>query len=228
MKLALIPARGGSKRIPGKNIRLFCGQPILTYSIAAVRESGLFDRVIVSTDSPQIADVARQYGAEVPFLRSEQASDDHAPLLDVMREVVAQLAADGEVYDQLCCVLPTAPLVTVRRLQQAYELFVQKGLDAVFPIVRFGYPIQRALTLSPNGLVSMLQPEQYLTRSQDLAPTYHDAGQFYWLRTAPCFASGRVFTDNCGGIEIPELEAQDIDNETDWQLCELKYQLLRK
>ncbi|BAK78296.1 acylneuraminate cytidylyltransferase [Pseudogulbenkiania sp. NH8B] len=228
MRLAIIPARGGSKRIPGKNIRPFCGRPILAYSIQAARDSDLFDRIIVSTDSPQIAEVARLYGAEVPFWRSETNSDDYATLLDVLQEVLGQLAERGEHYAEVCCLLPTAPLVTAKRLQQAHTLLEQKGYDAIFPIVRFGYPIQRALRQTEDGHVAMLQPEHYRTRSQDLPTAFHDAGQFYSFRPEPCFAAGKMFTDNSGGIEISELEAQDIDGETDWALCELKYQLLQK
>lgn len=227
MRLAIIPARGGSKRIPGKNIRPFCGRPILAYSIQAARDSNLFDRIIVSTDSPQIAEVARQYGAEVPFWRSATASDDYATLLDALQEVVSQLARHGEHYDEICCLLPTAPLVTAKRLQQAHTLLEQDNYDAIFPIVRFGYPIQRALGQDKDGRVAMLQPEHYGTRSQDLPAAFHDAGQFYAFRPGPCFAAGRMFTDNSAGIEISELEAQDIDSETDWALCELKYQLLQ-
>jgi len=226
MRLALIPARGGSKRIPGKNIRSFCGKPILAYSIQTAQASGLFDRILVSTDSADIAEVARQYGAEVPFLRSARNADDHAGLLSVIQEVVEQLQATGDVYSEVCCLLATAPLVTASSLQQAHALFLKEGYDSVFPMVRFGYPIQRALSLSPSGAVSMLQPEFYSYRSQDLPSAFHDAGQFYWLRPAACFAAGRLFTDHSGGIEISELAAQDIDNETDWALCELKYQLL--
>jgi len=220
MRLALIPARGGSKRIPGKNIRPFCGKPILAYSIQTAQASGLFDRILVSTDSDDIAEVARQYGAEVPFLRSAHNADDHADLLSVIREVVEQLQTEGESYAEVCCLLPTAPLVTAACLQQAHGLFQREGYDCVFPMVRFGYPIQR------SGGVSMLQPEFYSSRSQDLPPAFHDAGQFYWLRPAPCLAAGRLFTEHAGGVEISELAAQDIDNETDWALCELKYKLL--
>lgn len=228
MRLAIIPARGGSKRIPGKNIRPFCGKPILAYSIQTARDSGLFDRIIVSTDSPKIAEVACQYGAEVPFWRSPTTSDDYATLLDVLQEVVRQLAQQGVHYDEVCCLLPTAPLVTAKHLQQAHSLLEQNGYDAVFPIVRFGYPIQRALGQDEDGRVAMLQPQHYRSRSQDLSPAFHDAGQFYWFRPEPCFAAGRMFTDNSGGTEISELEAQDIDTETDWALCELKYQLRQK
>lgn len=226
MRLALIPARGGSKRIPGKNIRLFCGKPILAYSIQTAQASGLFDRIIVSTDSEQIAQVARQYGAEVPFLRSAQNADDHAGLLSVIQEVVEQLEQGGEQIDEVCCLLPTAPLVTVACLQQAHDLLQNADYDCVFPVVRYSYPIQRALLLSDAAQVQMRQPEYYHYRSQDLPPTYHDAGQFYWLRPAACFAAGRAFTEYSGAVEISELAAQDIDTETDWALCELKYKLL--
>ena len=228
MRLAIIPARGGSKRIPGKNIRPFCEQPIIAYSIQTAIASTLFDRILVSTDSDEIATIAREYGAEVPFLRSSQTADDYSTLIDVLQEVVSQLASLGETYQEICCLLPTAPLVTAERLHDAYRLFTERGYDSVFPIVRFGYPIQRALSLTDAGDLMMQHPEYYTSRSQDLPASYHDAGQFYWFRPAPCFAAGRLFTDHCGGIEVSELEVQDIDTQTDWQLCELKFKLQRR
>ncbi|UXY15554.1 pseudaminic acid cytidylyltransferase [Chitiniphilus purpureus] len=226
-RLALIPARGGSKRIPYKNIRDFCGRPILAYSIAAAFDSDLFAEVMVSTDDERIAQVAREHGALVPFLRSPQTADDHAGLLDVLREVLDVYAAQGRTFQQVCCLLPTAPLVTPARLREAHEVLAREDFDAVFPAVRFGYPIQRALRRADDGRVHMLQPEHYASRSQDLPPALHDAGQFYWLHPERCLAAGRIFTGNSGAIEIPELEAQDIDTETDWALAELKYRLRR-
>ncbi|TJZ77297.1 pseudaminic acid cytidylyltransferase [Chitiniphilus eburneus] len=226
-RLALIPARGGSKRIPHKNIRDFCGKPILAYSIAAAFESGLFTEVMVSTDDERIAQLAREHGALVPFMRSRENANDFAGLMDVLREVLGAYRAQGREFREVCCLLPTAPLVTPLRLREAHEVFQREDFDAVFPAVRFGYPIERALRCGGDGRVHMLQPEHYASRSQDLPPALHDAGQFYWLHPERCLAAGRIFTENSGAVEIPELEAQDIDTETDWALAELKYRLRR-
>ncbi|GLS03841.1 pseudaminic acid cytidylyltransferase [Chitiniphilus shinanonensis] len=224
-RLALIPARGGSKRIPHKNIRDFCGKPILAYSVAAAFESGLFTEVMVSTDDERIAQLAREHGALVPFLRSPENANDYAGLMDVLREVLSGYAEQGRSFQQVCLLLPTAPLVTPARLREAHQMLEREDFDTVFPTVRFGYPIQRALQRGGDGRVHMIQPEHYASRSQDLPPASHDAGQFYWLRPERCLAAGRLFTDNSGAIEIPETEAQDIDTETDWALAELKYRL---
>lgn len=223
--LAVIPARGGSKRLPGKNIRDFAGKPMLAWSVEAAHESGLFDTVMVSTDSEEIAEVARAAGASVPFLRSAETADDHAIILDVMAEVVARYEADGQRFDRLCCILATAPLLRASRLRHAAELMDREGFDTVFPVVAFGYPIQRALRRDAAGRTAMRQPEHYATRSQDLEPAFHDAAQFYWMTREVCVTRQSIFAGRAGSFVIDETEAQDIDTLTDWRLAELKMQL---
>jgi len=220
--LAIIPARGGSKRIPGKNIRNFLGKPIIAYSIRLARESKLFDEVMVSTDTEQIAEIALAEGAEVPFFRSEKNSGDNIPLADVIEEVIESYRSAGEQFDYACCLLPTAPLATKASLTRAYELLKERDFSSVRPVVAFSYPVQRAFRLEDDQ-VEFLFPEHKMTRSQDLEPTYHDAGQFYWMK-----ASEGLRGENRGAIVIPETEAQDIDTEEDWKLAEFKYQALKK
>ena len=223
--LCIIPARGGSKRIPRKNIRLFLGMPIIAYSIRAAQQSGLFDAVMVSTDDAEIAEVATQYGAEVPFLRSAETATDYATTAAVLTEVLRTYAGRGQFFDRVCCLYATAPFVTANTLQAAFDKLESGGFDTVFPVVRFGFPVQRAVVFQPDKL-AWLQPEHALTRSQDLPPAFHDAGQFYVFNVPRFLETGQLLTPNTGGLEIPELEAQDIDTLIDWQLAELKVRLL--
>lgn len=225
--LCLIPARGGSKRILRKNIRLFLGTPIIAYSIRAAQESGLFDTVIVSTDDAEIAAVAVEYGALVPFLRSPETATDYATTAAVIAEVLAAYARQEEHFDRVCCLYATAPFVSANTLRAAFEKLETGGFDTVFPVVRFGFPVQRAVTFQADKL-AWLQPEHALTRSQDLPPAFHDAGQFYIANVPRFLETGQLLTNNTGGLEIPELEAQDIDTLTDWQLAEIKVSLLRQ
>lgn len=224
--LAVIPARGGSKRIPGKNIRAFAGKPILHWPIQAALQTGLFDTVMVSTDAAEVADIARDAGAEVPFLRSAATADDHASLLDVLSEVVEAYGQRGQAFDTVCCLLPTAALVTAERLHLGHEMFATGDFDSVFPVVRFAAPIQRALRRSDEGMISMFQPEHYRSRSQDLEAGYHDAGQFYWMSAQACLDRTPTFAGRAGGIVVEETEVQDIDTDTDWRLAELKHRLI--
>lgn len=218
--LCIIPARGGSKRIPRKNIRNFLGKPIIAYSIEAAIDSGLFSEIMVSTDDQEIADIAIKYGAKVPFLRSEEASNDFTPLKDVIEEVKHKYQNSGSDFDHICCILPTAVFVHSDLLNESYKLMIQQNFDSVRPIVQFGYPIQRAFRLKDNK-VEMFHPEFLLTRSQDLEKAYHDAGMFYWMKYSVGLGG-----DNKGGFVISERFAQDIDTEEDWSLAELKYKLL--
>lgn len=228
MKLAMIPARGGSKRIPGKNIRSFLGKPIIGYSIQAAIDSGLFDEVMVSTDDDEIKNIALSLGAKVPFLRSNENSDDHATTASVIKEVILQYEVVGRTFDYTCCIYPTAPFVSAEVLVRAYSKLTMEKLQAVFPVMRYSYPIQRALKLSKEGRVDMFYPEFLTSRSQDLEPSYHDAGQFYFFNTEDFLTKGKLFTPDSGGIVISELEGHDIDNEDDWKIAEMKYELLRK
>lgn len=224
--LAIIPARGGSKRIPRKNIRIFMGKPIIIYSIEAALESGLFDKIMVSTDDDEIADIAREHGAEVPFMRSLATANDYAGLTDVFLEVLIEFEKIGIVYDNFCCILPTAPLISPRNLLDSWDVMQNSGFDSVYPIVPFSYPVQRSVILTSDHEIKMKWLEYSNARSQDLEPMYHDAGTFYWVKTRE-FLKERTFdTLRCGGIIIDEMRVQDIDNEEDWQLAMLKYQLI--
>jgi pseudaminic acid cytidylyltransferase len=227
MTLAIITARGGSKRIPRKNIKDFLGKPIIAYSIETALQSGLFDEVMVSTDDVEIAEIAIKFGAKVPFFRSETTANDFATTADVLKEVLAKYDQLGQTFTYACCLYPTAPFITETLLRNAHNLLVGRDLDCIFPVQKFGFPVQRALVLA-NDKLAWLQPENALVRSQDLQPTFHDAGQFYFFKVAPFLQSGKLLTENTSGIEISEIEAQDIDNETDWTLAELKYQLINK
>lgn len=226
--VAIITARGGSKRIPHKNIKEFCGKPILAYSIEAALASGAFDRVMVSTDDEKIAEVARKYGAEVPFMRSEKTSNDYATTKDVLEEVLEEYAKRGEHFDTLCCIYPTAPFITPQRLSEAMELLAEKDGDTLLPVVRFSFPPQRCVVKDAAGYLQFKWPEYRNSRSQDLEPYYHDAGQFYCLRVSSFAAQKNLIMEKTVPMELPETEVQDIDNEEDWKLAEIKYHMLGK
>lgn len=225
--LAIIPARGGSKRIPKKNIKMFYGKPIISYSIQVAIETKLFNEVMVSTDDQEIADIATSFGAKVPFLRSNENANDYAVLVDVIQEVLDEYRSKGKEFKNICCILPTAPFISEQILKMSYKKLMNESLDTVFPILEFSFPIQRSLKVE-NGKVSMVWQEHLNTRSQDLPPRYHDAGQFYWCKTESFLNKKRLYTNNSGAILISQLEAQDIDTETDWKLAELKYKMLHE
>ncbi len=229
--IAIITARGGSKRIPRKNIKNFCGRPIISYSIEAAKISGLFDEVMVSTDDKEIATVAQQYGANIPFMRSEKNADDYATTADVLQEVLLEYEKRGKLFDVMCCLYPTAPFVTAKRLQEAYTIFIEKHAEEVVPVVQFSYPPQRGFILK-NGILSYAHPQYIRARSQDLAPLYHDAGQFYFY-DIKAFIKGVENNSEMGAYTLQtfplllnEIEVQDIDNLSDWTLAELKYRIL--
>jgi pseudaminic acid cytidylyltransferase len=221
--VAIITARGGSKRIPRKNIKLFCNRPIIEYSIDAALSSGIFDEVMVSTDDHEIAEIATKGGARVPFLRGEENSNDFASTADVICEVIESYKSINQLFDKGCCIYPTAPFINAALLKQGFELFEQNKFDVVFPVVQYSYPIQRSLRMLNEGKVEMLWPENYVKRSQDLESIYHDAGQFYWFDTLSMLKNKKLFTPNSGSIVINEMVAQDIDTIDDWQLAEIKY-----
>lgn len=225
--LAIITARGGSKRIPRKNIKSFLGQPIINYSIQAANQAGCFDEVMVSTDDNEIAQVAKQAGAEVPFMRSEKNSDDYSTTADVLREVINAYLNIGREFKYFCCIYPTAPFVTAEKLARAYNMLAHSDAKSVVPVVRFGFPIQRSLKIE-DGLIQMNWPEHMNSRSQDLTPSYHDSGQFYFLRTDAFMKDFKLFTSRTLPLEMPESEVQDIDNEEDWKVAEMKYTFLKK
>ncbi len=224
--LAIIPARGGSKRIPRKNIKDFLGKPIIAYSIEAALKSGMYDEVMVSTDDDEIAEVAKQYGAQVPFLRSPETSNDYAVTADVIREVLACYAKMGKYFDRVTCLYSTAPFVSADRLKESF-LMLSEDIQSVFTCVAFSFPIQRALHIV-DGKIEMLHPEYMFTRTQDLESTYHDAGQFYTFTVDFFNKTQSLWGKNTAGLVLSELEVQDLDTMTDWQLAEMKYGLLHK
>jgi N-acylneuraminate cytidylyltransferase len=224
--LAIIPARGGSKRIPRKNIKPFLGKPIIAYSIESALKTKLFDEVIVSTDDVDIAAIARQYGANVPFLRSEATANDFATLADVLIEVVECYRQTGIYPENICCILATAPLIDFQCIVDAYGLMMDSNKYlSVYPVVAFSYPILRSLKMDVQGYISMNWPEYMSTRSQDLEPAYHDTGTFYWIKTDALLEYKTIITPQTGGIVVDEITVQDIDTETDWKLAEMKYKL---
>ncbi|MRX38757.1 pseudaminic acid cytidylyltransferase [Flavobacterium sp. LC2016-23] len=224
--LCIIPARGGSKRIPRKNIKLFLGKPIIAYSIEAAISSGLFEEVMVSTDDSEIAEVAKKYGAIVPFLRSDKTSNDFATTFDVIEEVLENYKKIDKCFTVVCCLYACAPFVTSQKLSESLEILDSNSYDSVFPVIPFGFPIQRSLKFEGNK-INFFYPEFSLSRSQDLEKSYHDAGQFYWMKIDKCLKQKKILTENTGSIIISEMEGQDIDNEVDWKLAELKYELLQ-
>jgi pseudaminic acid cytidylyltransferase len=223
--VAIITARGGSKRIPRKNIKSFNGKPIIAYSIDAALRSGIFDEVMVSTDDQEIAEVAKQYGAVVPFMRSAKASDDYATTADVVREVLGSYAQEGVQFEFSCCIYPTAPFVNADKLRSAFQKMREAGADSVLPITRFSFPIWRSFKMEDRK-VSYNWPEFAPKRSQDLPPAFHDCGQFYFFNVERFLQTGKLITENTIGLKVPESEVQDIDTEEDWKIAELKYRLL--
>lgn len=222
--LAIIPARGGSKRIPRKNIKLFMGKPIIAYSIEAALRSGVFDEVMVSTDNDEIAEVAKHYGAKVPFMRSAETSSDYATTADVIIEVLGKYEEQNQGFETVCCLYSTAPFVTPGRLIEAYSK-LNDEICSVFTAVAYSYPVQRSLRIS-DGKIKMVHPEYMNTRSQDLEIIYHDAGQFYMSKVEYFIKYRTFWADNTAGLILSEMEVQDLDTLTDWQLAEMKYQLL--
>lgn len=224
-KVAIITARGGSKRIPGKNIKKFLGKPIIEYSIRAALDSGVFSLVIVSTDDEAIAEIARNAGAEVPFMRSEQNANDFATTADVVQEVLNELEKRGMEFRQACCIYPTAPFVTPEILKNAIEILEQNQADGVLPVVRFSFPPQRCVVIK-DGMLEPKWPEYQQMRSQDLEPYYHDAGQFYAINTDSFFEQHSMVMKKTLPLILDETQVQDIDTVEDWEIAEMKYRLL--
>lgn len=224
--IAIITARGGSKRIPKKNIKEFCGKPIIAYSIRAALDSGIFDEVMVSTDSEEIAEIAREYGAKVPFMRSAKTSDDFATTADVLMEVLERYQEIGRTFDVMSCIYPTAPFVTPQKLQSAYDTLTKERAVMAMPVVAFSYPPQRSYILQGN-MLEMKWKENYNKRSQDLEKMYHDAGQFYMYQVEAFIRLKGQMTESIVPVIVDEMDVQDIDNESDWKLAELKYQMIK-
>ena len=224
--IAIITARGGSKRIPRKNIREFCGKPIINYSIEAALESGIFDEVMVSTDDEEIAQIARKAGANVPFFRSEETSSDTATTADVLLEVLDEYEKRGKTYEYGCCIYPTAPFITAEKLKDAMDKLVKSGAESIVPMQEFSYPPQRGLFIDEEGLVKMLHPEYATTRSQDLQKQYHECGQFYIFRNDAFKIQKDTTMERSIPYIIDPMESQDIDTESDWKFAEMKYSFL--
>jgi len=224
VKLAVIPARGGSKRIPHKNIKPFCGRPIIAWSIAAARDSGCFERIIVSTDDEQIARVALDAGAEVPFVRPDDLADDHTGTIAVVRHAIDWHAGQSVVPSLVCCVYATAPFVTAADLQQGLETLERSGSDFALSVTKYPFPIQRAVRIDAQGRLAMFSPEHFHTRSQDLEEAFHDAAQFYWGRAAAWQAADTLFGPASAAVVLPPHRVQDIDTPDDWVRAEWMFQ----
>ena len=211
MNLAIIPARGGSKRIPRKNIKLFCGKPMVAWSIEAALQSGCFDQVIVSTDDAEIAEVARQHGAAVPFTRPAELSDDHTGTIPVIRHAIEWFNAQGKAMKHVCCLYATAPFVRTEDIQRGLKILNELECDYVFSATSYAFPIQRAIRLTAGDRIEMFNPEHFNTRSQDLEDAYHDAGQFYWGRANSWLEGKAIFSPASSPVLLPRYRVQDID-----------------
>lgn len=227
MRLAIIPARGGSKRIPRKNIKLFCGKPMIAWSIAVAQQSGCFNHIIVSTDDEEIAQVARQYGADVPFMRPLELSDDYTGTIPVIAHAIEWFNSRGNEVQDACCIYATAPFVRAEDIRSGLELLKANECDYAFAVTSYAFPIQRAIRITPQGRISMFNPEHLNTRSQDLEEAYHDAGQFYW-GLADAWLHGRaIFGERSMPVQLPRYRVQDIDNVDDWVRAEWMFKVMQ-
>ncbi|MFO0321154.1 MAG: pseudaminic acid cytidylyltransferase [Bacteroidota bacterium] len=227
LSIAIIPARGGSKRIERKNIKEFNGKPIIVHAIDLAIQSKLFHEVMVSTDDDEIESIAIMNNAKVPFKRSIENSNDFATLTDVLIEVLMKYKELGKNFDTVCCILPTAALISQIRLKEGYDKLMSGKFNAIVPVIKFAYPIQRALK-NHGGFLKMREPDHYRSRSQDLESYFHDSGQFYWIETETLLYQKTLFTSKAGYVELEETEAQDVDNILDWKMLEIKYDFLKK
>ena len=228
MNLCVIPARGGSKRIPRKNIKSFNGKPIIAYSIEAALNSGCFDKVIVSTDDPEIAEVGQAYGAEIPFMRPDELANDYAGTLPVIKHAIEWFEQNQTRPDDVCCIYATAPFVQIETIKAAYQQLQDTAVDYCFTVTSFPFPIQRAVKITENQRLQMFYPEQFNTRSQDLEEAYHDAGQFYWGRTEAFKEQKPLFSEDASPYVLPEYLVQDIDTPEDWIRAEMMYQVIKR
>jgi pseudaminic acid cytidylyltransferase len=225
--VAIIPARGGSKRIPNKNIKLFAGQPIISYSIRVARETGLFDRVIVSTDSLEISTIAIEYGAEVPFLRPAELANDFAGTAEVVCHAVEWLAKEGMQPKFICCIYATAPFIQASYLKQGYDKLLSSDATSVFSVTTYPYPIYRSLKVTEDDRIKMMWPEYANIRSQDLTEAYHDAGQFYWANTEKFMKEKALFAKDSLPVILPRYLVQDIDTLEDWETAEKMFTVIK-
>ncbi|MBK3807302.1 pseudaminic acid cytidylyltransferase [Stutzerimonas stutzeri] len=228
MRLAVIPARGGSKRIPRKNIKLFCGKPMIAWSIEAALQSGCFDQVVVSTDDAEIAEVARQHGADVPFTRPAELSDDYTGTVPVIRHAIEWFTQQGRTVEQVCCLYATAPFVTAQDLNRGMQVLQGDDCDYAFSVTSYAFPIQRAIRINGQGRVEMFNPEHFNTRSQDLEEAFHDAGQFYWGRAAAWLQGKQIFSPDALPVLLPRHRVQDIDTPEDWARAEWLFKAMTR
>lgn len=218
--VAIIPARGGSKRIPRKNIKEFCGKPMIAWSIEAARESGCFDRIVVSTDDAEIAEVATQFGAETPFMRPSSLSDDYTGTIPVIRHAVEWLSQNGATVSEACCLYATAPFVSPEDLKRGQQMLRSEACSYAFSVTSYAFPIQRAIRITSEGRVAMFSPEHFQTRSQDLEEAWHDAGQFYWGTAKAWQDEKPMFSEEALPVTLPRHRVQDIDTPEDWARAE--------
>ena len=228
MIVCIIPARGGSKRIPRKNIKVFLGKPMIAYSIEAALKSGCFDRVIVSTDDQKIAEVSKKYGAEVPFIRPNELANDHAGTLPVIKHAIEWFEEHVSKLSEVCCLYATAPFVQASSIKQAYKQLQATQADYCFSVTSFAFPIQRAIKITQEQRVEMFYPEHFNTRSQDLEEAYHDAGQFYWGKAEAFKQLKPLFSEHASLFILPRYVVQDIDTQEDWVRAEIMYQVLKQ
>lgn len=227
MRLAVIPARGGSKRIPRKNIKLFCGKPMIAWSIEAARLSGCFDRIIVSTDDDEIATLAREHGAEVPFMRPLELSDDYTGTIPVIAHAIDWMGRNAGKVALACCLYATAPFTRAEDLRRGLDVLQHSGADYAFSVTSYPFPIQRAIRITPNQRVEMFSPEHFTTRSQDVEEAFHDAGQFYWGRADAWKAGTPLFSHAAAPVPLPRHRVQDIDTVEDWLRAEWMFKALQ-
>lgn len=227
MNIAVIPARGNSKRIPGKNIKLFAGKPIISYSINALLESKIFDRVVVSTDSQEIAKIAEKFGAQIPFLRSESLSDDFTGTDAVVLDALERISQNGNIVDYICCIYATAPFISPEDLIKGYEILKQSNAGSAFTVTTYAFPIFRSLLENEKGRLEMIWPENRTTRSQDLPDAVHDAGQFYIAKASHFQKEKTFWSDDAIPIHLPRKRVQDIDTPEDWEIAENMYAILK-
>ena len=228
MRVAIIPARGGSKRIPRKNIKPFCGKPMIAWSIEAARLSGCFNRIIVSTDDPEIAEVARAHGAELPFMRPPELSDDHTGTIPVIAHAIDWMTCNSSLVEFACCIYATAPFVQAEDLRRGFDVLQQSGADYAFSVTSYPFPIQRAIRVTADRRVEMFNPEHFNTRSQDLEEAFHDAGQFYWGRAAAWLASTPLFSHDAAPVPLARHRVQDIDTAEDWECAEWLFKAIQE
>jgi pseudaminic acid cytidylyltransferase len=228
MKLAVIPARGGSKRIPRKNIKLFAGKPMIAWSIEAAQRTGLFDRIVVSTDDEEIASIARKYGADVPFVRPAELSDDYTGTAPVIAHAIEWHLKRGSDPIEICCIYATAPFLRSEDIILGQETLDQLGVDFAFSVTSYAFPIQRAIKLRNDGRIEMFDPSQFQARSQDFPEAFHDAGQFYWGTSDAWLSGAPIFGAKSAPVLLPRYRVQDIDTPEDWERAELMMEVLRK